>query len=269
MLDLLDELDKADGGGVVAAVVDSGVTASHPWLDGRVVRSYQVVEQPDGQHRVEPTEPLDPCGHGTAVAGQVRRFAPACDMISIRVLGDTLRTTSAALLAALSWLREQPVHLVNMSLSTQRHELALHIGHAVDDLYARNVACVCARGYHRTGRAYPTYFASTIAVTYERLAAAKLIYRPNDLVEFEAAGVDLHVAWNDGGARIVDGSSYACPLVTGLAARMLSLRPDLTPYELKSLLKAYAQRQQTGWWQPWMDAVGEPPKSVQSAGEKR
>jgi subtilisin family serine protease len=57
----------------------------------------------------------------------------------------------------------------------------------------------------------------------------------------------------------VDGSSFSCPLVAGLAARLLSIRPSLTPYELKSLLKAYAERQATGWWEDWMDEVGKDP----------
>jgi hypothetical protein len=58
---------------------------------------------------------------------------------------------------------------------------------------------------------------------------------------------------------LIEGSSFACPLVTGLAARILSLRKNLAPYEVETLLKAYAERQAQGWWEPWMNKVDEDP----------
>lgn len=175
--------------------------------------------------------------------------------------GGNLKTNSNCLLTALRWLTTQKVHLINLSLSTMREELALLMSHAVDDLYAQNVACVCARGYHLTGKAYPTNFAGTIGVTYKSLPQGRIEYRPKDHVAFDAAGIAVRVAWNEGGVREVEGSSFACPLVTGLSARFLSLRPTLTPYELQTLLKAYADRQAQGWWEDWMNEVDTPPVS--------
>ena len=261
MPELLAELAGADGAGPRVAIVDSGVDPQHPWVGDRLAVSYDLTKSAEGDFQVGEAEPLDVFGHGTAAAGQIRRFAPGAELISIRILGETLQSTSQSLLAALRWLAEQDVSVVNLSLSTMRVQFALHIGHAVDDLYARGVACVCARGYHRTGRAYPTYFASTIGVAHKRLPPARVEFRRNDLVEFNAGGGGIEVAWRNGQTRIVDGSSYACALVTGLAARMLSIRPELTPYELKSRLKAYALRQAEGWWEDWMDAVALAPAS--------
>jgi len=256
---ILDAIAQADGKGVRVAVIDTGVEADHPWVGDRLVGSYHVVTFEDGQAGVEPCEPLDVCGHGTASAGQIRRLAPQAELTSIRVLSESRQGSSEALVAALQWLATQDIHLVNLSLSTLRLALALRIGQAVDDLAARNVACVCARGYQEDGRDYPTSFASTIGVTYAELPLAGLAYRERDLVEFEAAGVGTVVAWQGGSTRRVTGSSYATPLVTGLAARMLQVRPTLTPYELKSLLKAYADRRAEGWHEPWMDAVEQSP----------
>ena len=100
------------------AIVDSGVQTDHPWVGGRLVKSYGV--SPDCL-RIEETEPRDVFGHGTAVAGQIRRFAPEVDLISVRVLGGNLKTNSQSLLTALRWLATQnDVHLINLSLSTMR-----------------------------------------------------------------------------------------------------------------------------------------------------
>src|SRR4051812_4340081 len=257
MLELLNELAGARGARVRVAIVDSGVQKDHPWVGGRLVESYGVGTD---FMRIEKVEARDVFGHGTAVAGQIRRFAPDVDLISVRVLGGNLKANSQSLLTALRWLATRDdVNLINLSLSTMREQLALLMSHAVDDLYARCVPCVCARGYHRSGKAYPTNFAGTIGVTFKRLPEGKFEFRPRDNTAFDAAGVAVKVAWNDGGTREVEGSSFGAPLVAGLAARFMSLRPKLTPYEVKSLLKAYAERQATGWWEEWMAKTSEDP----------
>lgn len=264
-MDLLTNLGSARGTGVRVAIVDSGVEPHHPWVGSRLVASYAVMPHPAGGYRVVEVHGSDLMGHGTAVAGNIRRFAPDVELISLQVLGGGLRADSEALLAALRWLVDQEdIHLVNLSLSTMREQFALRMGHVIDDLAARNVTCVCARGYHLTGRAYPTDFAATVAVSYKEMPMARLAYRPKDSVEFDASGVNIEIAWktdaeHPGGVRVAQGSSFACPLVTGLSARMLSLQRDLTPYELKTLLKAYATKQDSGWWEPWMDDVAKRP----------
>ena len=258
MIELLDDLATARGAGVRVAVVDSGVQADHPWVGGRLSASFQVISD----RNVKERPAHDVFGHGTACAGQIRRFAPEADLISVKILGDNLKTNSQSLLTALRWLTTQKVHLINLSLSTMREQLALLMSHAVDDLYAHNVACVCARGYHRTGKAYPTNFSGTVGVTFKKLHPARIEFRPRDNTAFAAAGIKARVAWKETGIREVDGSSFACPLVAGLAARFLSQRPSLTPFELKSLLKAYTERQAAGWWETWMEEVGKDPVPV-------
>ncbi len=264
MLEILDRLGDASGENVKVAVVDSGVEPDHTWVGGRLFASYTVIRNgPD--YQLLKTSGGDLMGHGTAVSGQVRRFAPNVDIVSVQILSGGLRADSESLLGALGWLTRQDVSIINLSLSTMREKLALRIGHAIDDLSASNVAVVCARGYHRSGRAYPTDFASTIAVNYKDIHPARVEFRPNDPVEFDAAGAQVEIAWKSSeetpnATRVAEGSSFACPLVTGLAARILSVNPDLTPYELKSLLKAYAVRQAEGWWEDWMDAVEKPPE---------
>ncbi len=263
MEELLDQLADARGAGIRVAVVDSGVEPDHSWVGGRLESSYTVIRS-GSECQLLKTKGGDMFGHGTACSGQIRRFAPDIDLVSVQILGGGLRADSESLLGALGWLATQDVHLVNLSLSTMREELALRIGHAIDDLSARDATVVCARGYHRSGRAYPTNFASTVAVNYKNLPHARIEFRAKDPVEFDAAGAQTEIAWKStkevpNATRIAEGSSFACPLVTGLAARILSLKPDLTPYELKSLLKAYALRQAEGWWEHWMDDVAKPP----------
>lgn len=254
---ILDSLGEYDGSGVRAAVIDTGVEHDHPWVGGKLVESYGVTMFEDGRADIEACEPLDVCGHGTAAAGQIRRVAPEAELISIRVLSESREGSSEALVSALQWVAQQDVGIVNMSLSTLRLALALRIGHAVDELYAKHVPCICAKGYQQDGRDYPTSFGASIGVTYDALDPAELRYREGDMVEFVAHGVDSVVAWQHGSTRKVTGSSYATPLVSGLVARMLSARPGMSVFEIKTLLKAYAVRYGQGWREPWMNELNE------------
>lgn len=244
---ILDALGQHDGTGVRVAIIDTGVDADHPWVGGKLAASYGVKLFDSGQVDIQSCDPLDVCGHGTAAAGQTHRIAPGADLVSVRVLSESREGSSEALVSALQWVATQKIDVVNMSLSTLRLALALRIGQAVDELYARDIPCVCAKGYQQEGRDYPTSFGASIGVTYNALEPLELRYRDNDLTEFEAAGVDCQVAWQNDATRKVTGSSYATPVVTGLIARMLSAKPGLSVFEIKSLLRAYADRYAQGW----------------------
>jgi subtilisin family serine protease len=59
-------------------------------------------------------------------------------------------------------------------------------------------------------------------------------------VDFGAPGIDIEVAWLSGSTIVSTGNSFAAPHVTGLVARLLSKHPHLTPYEVKTVLRAVA-----------------------------
>ena len=63
---------------VVVAVVDTGVAADHPALQGRVLAGYDAL---DGS-----TNAGDDNGHGTALAGIVAGTCPGCRILPVKVL---------------------------------------------------------------------------------------------------------------------------------------------------------------------------------------
>ena len=74
------------------------------------------------------------------------------------------------------------------------------------------------------------------AVLNEEPDPLTFYYNPDPPVEFFARGVDVEVAWT-GGARIrCTGNSFATPHMTALCALVLGKHPDLTPFQLKSVL---------------------------------
>jgi len=92
--------------GVTAAVIDSGVDASHPDLAGVVVRGCVVRRDKQGSiqwEEVPGEECFDSYGHGTSVAGAVLQVAPDVRVVSVKVLNEYNQCTGEELIAGLGW----------------------------------------------------------------------------------------------------------------------------------------------------------------------
>ena len=57
-------------------------------------------------------------------------------------------------------------------------------------------------------------------------------------MEFGAPGIDVLVAWDDGGWITATGNSFAAPHITGIVAKILGKHPGLTLFQMKIVLKA-------------------------------
>ncbi len=103
------------GRGVRIGVIDSGAHPDHPHI-GRM--SGGVMISPQGEIEDGEAVWLDRLGHGTAVTAAILEKAPAADCFAVKVFDQELRTTGAALLAALDWCVRQRMDIVNLSLGS-------------------------------------------------------------------------------------------------------------------------------------------------------
>ncbi len=227
------------GAGVAVAIIDSGVEGSHPQVRGRLVESV-AVEIHDDEARVVPDEPIDLFGHGTACAGIVLNMAPEADIISVRVLGADLRGKGVAFLAGLEWAVARGARVMNLSLSSKSERLFPYFHEVVDEAYFKHVALVSAVN-NVPGLSFPSTFASVFSVAAHAHPDPEIFFHnPLPPVEWGAWGVDVPVAWKDGGTTVATGNSFAAPHLCGLVARIASKHPGLTPFEMKAVLAAVA-----------------------------
>jgi subtilisin family serine protease len=232
------------GAGVRVGIVDSGLETTHPRLAGRVVESV-AVELIDGEPRVVSDEAGDLYGHATACGGIILGFAPDVDLVSIRVLGADLRGKGRAFAAGLEWAIDQGIGVLNLSLSSRSEALFPVFHDLADRAYFRNVALVSAAN-NVPAASYPSLFSSVFSVAaHAEPDPWRLYYNPSPPVEFGAWGVDVPIAWKDGGSTVATGNSFAAPHVAGLVALILAKHPGLTPFELKSVLAAVADNPRT------------------------
>jgi subtilisin len=231
------------GRGVRVAVVDSGVEASHPALEGCVCGGVAVEydEHAETRVRIEPDEPpRDLSGHGTACAGIIHSLAPEAEIYSARVLGRDMRGKAYQFAGGLRWAIDNGMRVINLSLSTSREEYYGLFHRLTDDAYFKNVILVSAVN-NIPAPSYPSLYSSVLSVAaHQGQDPFTYYYNPDPPVEFGAPGIDVEVAWLNGQYSLVTGNSFAAPHIAGLAALILARHPNLTPFELKTVLLACA-----------------------------
>lgn len=225
-------LGSSTGRGIRVCVVDSGIEAGHPAV-GALSGSYRVA---GADLAMVEAEPDDSCGHGTACASIIRQAAPDCELYSVQVLGANFGGTGKALLAGLRWAVDQGFDVINMSLSTTRPEFMQALYQLADDaFFARTV--IVASAHNSPVESYPWRFCSVISVgSHQQEDPDLILYNPRPPVEFYAQGQNVRVGWLNGSTIRTTGNSFATPRITGLCARILAEHPNLTVFELKSVL---------------------------------
>ena len=140
MLLTLSALGSLTGRGVRVAVIDSGVHAAHPHVQG--VWGGAGIDADGAEH----DDYVDRLGHGTAVAAVIREKAPEAEIYAIRVFDRDLRATGDALVAGLRRARTSGARIANLSLGTENPDHELRLTHEIAAARARR------HGDRRRGR---------------------------------------------------------------------------------------------------------------------
>jgi subtilisin len=238
----------ATGAGVRVGIIDSGLENAHPKLRGRVVENV-TVEMTDDGPTVVPDGEVDMFGHGTACGDIILSMAPDVALVSIRVLGADLRGKGTAFAAGLEWAIEQGIEVCNLSLSSKSESLYPVFHDLADRAYFQSIALISAAN-NVPAPSYPSLFSSVFSVAaHAEPDPWRIYYNPAPPVEFGAWGVDVPIAWKDGGSTVATGNSFAAPHVAGLVALILSKHPGLSPFEVKAILASVADN--PGRRHPW------------------
>lgn len=224
---------------VIVAVVDSGVRASHPDLAGKVLTNgYDFI--------ANDADPTDENGHGTAVAGTV---SPATNnqlgvagvswntpILPIRVLDANGSGSYSAIANGITYAADRGAKVINLSLGGTSSSLTLQ--NAVNYAWNKQSVLIAAAGNNGSNVTfYPAACTNVVAVS----ATDANDVRPSwsnfgSYVDVSAPGADIlslfgadqYAAWN--------GTSFSCPVASGVVVLAASANPKLTNVQLVDLL---------------------------------
>ncbi|MER7861628.1 type VII secretion-associated serine protease mycosin [Amycolatopsis japonica] len=245
------------GGGVLIAVVDSGVDADHPqlrrpgkvlpgrdfYLAGTFPGSFDCVSHGTGVAAIAAADPVSGIGfHG--VAPDSRILPVRINDRDVGDQGESLRIDPQVVANGIRYAADQGARVMNLSLSG--HEDFAVIREAVAYAVARDVLVVAAAGNGQRDvntelPSYPASYPGVLAVGAVDIDGARIqgsqIGRYVDLV---APGAKVLTATRAAGHAYVDGTSFAAPFVAGTAALVRSAWPRLSAAEVTQRLMATA-----------------------------
>ncbi|MBO1329950.1 S8 family serine peptidase [Streptomyces sp. VRA16 Mangrove soil] len=245
-----------DGSGVKVAVLDTGVDAGHPDLQGRIAATKVFVSGADADDRT---------GHGTHTAstvagtgaasdGRYAGMAPGARLLVGKVLGDDGSGSISGIVAGMEWAVDQGAQVVSMSLGADGAtscsgpdvDAVQRLGDKALFVIAAGNASL--HGTVSTPGCAPS--ALTVGAVDRKNATAPFSSRGPSVdglsakPDIASQGVDV-VAARAGGRgdqayQEMSGTSMATPHVAGGAALLLQQHPGLPPARLKALLTSSA-----------------------------
>jgi subtilisin len=235
---------RANGEGVAVCVIDSGVERAV--LEDKYRRQGQAIHRIEGgifaAGRAEPLpyEGRQSTPHGTTVADIILTLAPRVRLWSADVFGPQGGCDVDVVMHALRWAMDVwKCKVINLSLGVpesrlQQVQRRYQFLRAIEEGYFKDVLIIAAaHNEHPLTRSYPALFAPPLLSVDKHIFEDPLqfAYQLREQVEFQAHGRGYL-----GPFAGEPATSWAAPHLTGIAARLLALRPGLKPFEVKTLL---------------------------------
>ena len=233
---------------VVVAVLDTGVDASHPDLAGKLLPGYDLLNDDE--------DPSDDSGHGTHNAGVigaasnnsvgVAGISWGTKILPLKVLNSSGVGPDSVISQGIIYAADHGARIINMSFgsSTTSRVLVSAVRYAAN----KGVLMVAAAG--NTAKVdnaiiYPAAYPEVVAVSAtDESDEVPDFSQHHPYVEISAPGVHIvSTFWRGAGyGNYVSssGTSDAAPHVSGLAALLWSVNPQLSSDQVRTILQQTA-----------------------------
>lgn len=262
MLQMPAAWDRSTGQNVTVAVVDTGIDFRAPDLAlTQRLPGHDFVNKDD--------DPTDDQGHGTHVAGTVAQstnngagvagMAFNARLLPVKVLDADGLGSYETIIQGIVYAVGQGADVINLSLAGRNGSRALQ--DAVKYAYDNGVVVVVAAGNTSGAVSFPAAYDEFViavgAIRYDKTLAPYSNFGPE--IDLVAPGGDTGVDQNNDGYAdgivqqtfksvgsgysllFFEGTSMASPHVAGLAAMLLSLRPDTSPLDIANIMAQTAE----------------------------
>ncbi len=220
---------SADAPKVTIAVIDSGICADHPDLQGRILSGWDFVEND--------AVPQDEYGHGCGVAGIISAnvdddtgiagIAPNAMILPLRVLDANGIGTYSNVAAAIVRAADEGAQVINLSIGGSNPSSLLE--NAINYAISKQVTVVAAAGNTGGNVLYPAAYAPVVAVgsvdaNLQRSSFSSYLPQLDTL----APGSNILTTALNQSYKTVSGTSFAAAEVSGIVALDLAAGYPIT-----------------------------------------
>jgi hypothetical protein len=261
-----EALMYASGEGVTIAIIDSGFDLDHPdyykniWINSKEIPNNGIDDDSNGliddvrgwdfaygDNNVDSQINQEITSHGTNMAGILARYSPNVTIMTIRFIdssGSFLPSeTETKLPNCINYAVKNGANVILLALG-QKDPMSTNTANAIINAYENNITIVSSAGNSNSNSIfYPSYYSNVISVgsvdaTYSRSiwdSTHGSNYGPQ--IDFVAPGTRIKTSDLQGSETDVDGTSASTAIVSSLVSLIYELNPDVTPFNIRSLLK--------------------------------
>jgi len=257
--------DNCDGENIGIAICDTGIC---PMEDFSYPMN-RIIAFKDFVNNIN--YPYDDNGHGTHVSGIAASngylsdglysgIAPKSNIISLKILDEAGHGNSYWALDAINWIKENHkkynIRVVNMSIGTTDSSISQSLNNAVKTLFDEGITVVSAAGnenHYRISSPGTSPYAITAGAMEDKTKFRfkhknSFYYKPDifapseNIISTKCKNFSFDTANKSNRLPvgsdyiIMSGTSMATPMISGAAALLYCLKPNLTPQSIKRII---------------------------------
>lgn len=223
---------------VQVLVCDTGINSNHPDLKGNILTQ--------GLNFIDNSKNTEPSGnpHGTLVAGilgakgnngiGIAGLNWNIEIIPGKISNEANGMTHSSVMAkCIQWAIDNHIRIVNLSYSGTTSDAIISVSKSLFENNGMLFQTIGNKGEDLTAPNNP--YAVTVGATdfYDFKA---MWSNTGEALDMVAPGVSMYSTSSNGDYARVQGTSFSAPLVSGTAALLLSLNPNLKMSEVKQIL---------------------------------
>ncbi len=259
---------QAGDSSIKVGIIDTGIDYDHDALTNNVALAYGRYFRYGVESNAQYEYSVDPRGHGSFIAGIIGAeeigsdgMSGVCQDVGIVPLriytemnGNRIAFENRNVCAAINYANANDIPIINLSLGVGTNGILNTYKQEIDNYYGL-VVCAAGNGASNIDGTnwhfYPANHNSDNMIVVGNSTINNDIYLDTTdpdptkwegsnwgatSVDLFAPGTNIYSTDNLGGYTYDTGTSYAAPIVAGIAALLLSNNPDMTTAQLKAAI---------------------------------